>query len=65
MVFFLTNEGGTLKSEKGFTLVEIIVVISVIGIMAVVSFSNLYNHIVKADLVELKSEIKSFQFSLD
>lgn len=62
MVFFLTNGDSTLKNEKVFTLVDIIVVISVIGIMAVVSFPNLYNHIVKTDLVELKSEIKSFQF---
>lgn len=42
-----------------------LVVIAVIGILATIAFPKLYHHIVKAELVEMKSEIKSFQFAID
>ena len=46
------------KNNKGFTLVEILVVIAIIGILAVVAVPSLFKNIEKAKIAEFRGRYK-------
>ena len=49
------------KNNKGFTLVEILVVIAIIGILAVVAVPSLFKNIEKAKIAELEADISAIK----
>ena len=49
------------KNNKGFTLVELLVVIAIIGILAVVAVPALFKNIEKGKVAELESDIISIR----
>jgi|SRR5699024_5013512 len=49
------------KNNKGFTLVEILVVIAIIGILAVVAVPSLFKNIEKAKIAELEADISTLR----
>ena len=50
-----------IKDKKGFTLVEILVVVAIIGILAVVSIPSLLQNIDKAEVARLLSDYDAFK----
>ena len=49
------------KNKKGFTLVELLVVIAIIGILAVVAVPALFKSIEKAKVAELEADISAIR----
>lgn len=49
------------KNNKGFTLVELLVVIAIIGILAVVAVPALFKNIEKGKVAELESDISAIR----
>lgn len=49
------------KKNKGFTLVEILVVIAIIGILAIVALPALFKNIEKAKIVDLEADISAMK----
>ena len=49
------------KNNKGFTLVELLVVIAIIGILAVVAVPALFKNIEKAKIAELEADISTLR----
>ena len=49
------------KNNKGFTLVELLVVIAIIGILAVVAVPALFKNIEKAKIAELEADISAIK----
>ena len=49
------------KNNKGFTLVELLVVIAIIGILAVVAVPALFKNIEKGKVAELEADISSIR----
>ena len=52
-----------IKSPKGFTLVEMLVVIAIIGVLASVSFPFTRSIINKGKVTETKMRMKEFAYS--
>ena len=49
------------KNNKGFTLVELLVVIAIIGILAVVAVPALFKNIEKAKIADLEADISTLR----
>ena len=49
------------KNNKGFTLVELLVVIAIIGILAVVAVPALFKNIEKAKIADLEADISALR----
>jgi type IV pilus assembly protein PilA len=47
--------------SKGFTLIELMIVIAVIGILAAIAIPNFLSYRRKAQIVEAASDIKNFE----
>ncbi|BDU51700.1 type II secretion system major pseudopilin GspG [Haliovirga abyssi] len=53
------------KKENGFTLIEIIIVVVIIGFLAATIGPNLFNRVSQAEKVTTKNQIKIIQMALD
>lgn len=54
-----------LKSEAGFTLVELLIVLMVLGILATIAIPRFRDMSGKADNVKMKSELKQVQTAME
>lgn len=50
-----------MKNKKGFTLVELLVVIAIIGILAIVALPALFKNIEKAKIAKLEADISAIK----
>ncbi|MGL5714480.1 MAG: type II secretion system protein, partial [Paraclostridium sp.] len=49
------------KNNKGFTLVELLVVIAIIGILAVVAVPALFSNIKKAKIADMEADYSAYK----
>lgn len=56
---------GLLKEEKGFTLIELMVVVVIIGVLAAIAFPTINNQIDKAKGKRALAELKTMKTALD
>ena len=52
------------KRTEGFTLIEIMIVVAIIGILSAIVGPSLFNNINKADVTAAKNQIKNFEVAL-
>lgn len=50
-----------MKNKKGFTLVELLVVIAIIGILAIIALPALFKNIEKAKIAKLEADISAIK----
>lgn len=55
----------TLKNERGFTLIEIMVVVVIMGLLATLVTVNLLDNADKAKIVKAKADIKAIENALE
>ena len=60
----LKNIYKVFKRTEGFTLIEIMIVVAIIGILSAIVGPQLFNNINKADVTAAKNQIKNFEVAL-
>ena len=61
----IINSNKNVIQEKGFTLVELMIVVAIIGILAAIAIPNFRNYQMKAKSAEAKTNIGSIRTSLE
>jgi type IV pilus assembly protein PilA len=63
--FFYNRISGFNKSEKGFTVVELLVVITIISVLAAIAIPTFFNYTVKAAIATVQSDVKNTVTSIE
>ena len=60
-VIFIPSKGVLMNAQKGFTLIELMIVVAIIGILAAIAIPQYQNYIAKSQVSRVMSELGSLK----